>query len=219
MAPKPIGIIGGAGPLAGIALLTQIFRLARERYGCWKDEDFPMVFVLSFPFRDMLSDEIDPPRIREELRSCLKKLRDNGAAVIGIACNTLHAFLDSQEEDRPDLIQLPLIAAEEVSSPPLILGTSTSRRFELYSKRFPCLYPDAKTQLEIDTLITQILKGEEVTERLQALVQAAPAESILLGCTELSLYTPSLLSCNKKIIDPLQIMANKLINYSFGDRS
>ncbi len=51
MKPIPIGIVGGAGPLAGAALLERIFSLSGSLYGCYKDADFPKVLLLSFPFR------------------------------------------------------------------------------------------------------------------------------------------------------------------------
>lgn len=219
MKPKPIGIIGGAGPIAGISLLEQIFCFARDVYGCWKDEDFPKVLVISFPFSDMLSETLEISSIQNELKSCLKKLRADGAAVLGIACNTLHAFLDREEMAQTDLLQLPQIAMEEVISAktrPLILGTSTSIRFDLFSKRFPCVYPDPEMQIKVDELIVQTLKGKNVLKQLQALIAEQEAETVLLGCTELSLYTNNLLNSNKKIVDPLRVMAQKLIKISIG---
>jgi aspartate racemase len=219
--PKSIGIISGAGPLAGVCLLEQIFCLARELYGCWRDEDFPKVMFVSFPFSDMLSEEMDVPQIQGELRECLKKLRDDGASVIGIACNTLHAFLGKDEGHHSDLLQLPQLAAEAIplSAVPLVLGTSTSMRFGLYRRRFPCIYPDEDAQTEADRIITQILKGDEpdrVVQELRSLIQEQDADVILLGCTELSLYKDELLTCEKTIIDPLNLMARQLITKSFG---
>jgi aspartate racemase len=215
-----IGIIGGAGPFAGISLVNQIFCLARDLHGCWKDEDFPKVTLISFPFADMLAEEIGVSQIQSELKACLTTLRLNGASVIAIACNTLHAFLD--EEPRGDLLQLPQIAAEAISALdiPLVLSTSTSVRFGLYQSHFPCIYPDAVGQKEIDRIIVRILQGNEtggVLEDLQSFINAQSASTIVLGCTELSLYTNALLQCKKRIIDPLNLMARQIINKSFGE--
>ncbi|MBM3192549.1 MAG: hypothetical protein FJZ63_07890, partial [Chlamydiae bacterium] len=190
MKPKPIGIIGGAGPLAAVSLLEQIFSLARDQYGCWKDQDFPEVFFISFPFSDMLSETIDAPLIQQELSSCLQKLRANGALVIGIACNTLHTFLSLKNKSEEDLFLIPKIVAEKINeeTTPLILCTSTSLRFNLYTKYIPCLYPTPSTQEIVDRIITQILKGENVLESLKNLIKQQDADIIVLGCTELSLY-------------------------------
>ncbi len=216
MKPKPIGIIGGAGPIAGISLLKDIISFARVQYGCWKDEDFPEILFISFPFSDMLSEEAKASQIRRELRSCLQKLRRAGAAALGIACNTLHAFLEPQELKSTDLLRLPQLARAEIPAfaTPLVLNTSTSRRLSLYSKEFPCRYPNQPVQRELDELIIQILKGIDVLAQLQALISAQDEEVILLGCTELSLYTSRLTESSQKIIDPLKILAKKLIKTS-----
>jgi aspartate racemase len=221
MKPRSIGIVGGAGPLAGVCLLEQIFCLAREVYGCWKDSDFPEVTLISFPFSEMFSEQVDVPRIQGELRECLNRLRSGGASLIGIACNTLHAFLEKNEEPPSDLLQLPQLAGEAMppSAVPLVLGTSTSRRLGLYRRRFPCSYPGEDAQAEVDRIIAQILKGnehEKMIQALRSLIQKQDANVILLGCTELSLYADQLLICEKTMIDPLNLMARKLITKSFG---
>ena len=94
MRPKTIGIIGGAGPLAGALLLERILSLSMSLYGCYRDADFPKVVLISFPLSEMLSADVDEAQLRRELKQCLYQLRAQGASVIAIACNTLHAFLD-----------------------------------------------------------------------------------------------------------------------------
>lgn len=98
MTPLTIGIVGGAGPLAGAALFEKLLRTAQIQFGCWKDADFPKIFLINFPFSEMLSGEVDAAQIRRELNSCLTQLRNNGAEVLAIACNTLHAFLDEDPQ-------------------------------------------------------------------------------------------------------------------------
>ncbi len=219
MKPKPIGIVGGAGPLAGAALLERVLSLSGSTYGCYKDADFPKVFLLSFPFSEMLSPKMDVAQLQKELRECLNQLRKNGAAVLAIACNTLHAFLD-KDDDLTDLIHLPRALAMEIPQTeiPLVLCTSTSMQFGLHKQFFPCVYPDSQTQSQIDKIIDQILKGSEqqaIIQEFLKILQAQAASTIILGCTELSLFTKQLLSCNKLIIDPLEIVANKILEKSF----
>lgn len=225
MRPKNIGIIGGAGPIAGAFLLERLFALSGQVYGCYRDADFPKVMMISFPFSEMLSDERNNAQLRRELRGCLKQLRQNGAVVLAIACNTLHAFLDERDECG-DLVHMPRTLAEEVTLPdaPLIFCTSTSVQFGLHKRFFPCVYPDAPTQQEVDRIIDRILKGEErssILEKLERLIQKQQANLIILGCTELSLFSGQLSVPNKRIIDPLEVMANKIIEKSFyrGDES
>jgi len=219
MKPKSIGIIGGAGPLAGAFLLKRILFLSGEVYGCYRDADFPQVFLISFPFSEMLCPDMDIAKLRKELSGCLEQLRKNGASVLAIACNTLHAFLDEKDELN-DLVHLPRTLAEEISlsDKPLVFCTSTSVQFGLHKQFFPCTYPDTQTQQEIDRIIDQILRGIDqsvILEKLEKLLQAQTANTVILGCTELSLFSAHLSMPNKQIIDPLEVMANKILQKSF----
>jgi len=219
MQPKSIGILGGAGPLAGACLLERVLTLSGSLYGCYRDADFPKVLFINFPFSEMLFGQIDSAQLRLEISGCLKQLRDNGAHVLAIACNTLHAFLD-EEEDLSDLIHLPKEVCREIppSEVPLVLCTSTSARCALHERFFPCVYPDPETQAEVDRIIDQILKGADrraITQEFLEIVEGQSARTIVLGCTELSLLNKELSSCTKFLIDPLEIAANKILQKCF----
>lgn len=220
MKPKSIGIIGGAGPQAGIFFLQQLINHASRKYGCYRDSDFPEIVLINFPFSEMLEKKIDKVHLRQELASCLKRLRDNGATILAIACNTLHVFL---EENEPlfDLIHLPILIKEAINSReiPLVLCTSTSSKFELHKKFFPCAYPDLKTQAQVDAIINETLKGSNLqfcSEELKKIIEKQNSKTIVLGCTELSLFTPFLFVSNKQIIDPVELAVKKILSLSFS---
>lgn len=218
MKPKSIGIVGGAGPLAGLLLLQRIFSLSGSIYGCYKDADFPEVQLLSFPFSEMLLENRDISQLKKELKNCLTRLRQNGASILAIACNTLHCFLE--EESELDLVNLPKVLATEVprDSLPLVFCTATSRQCGLHKQFFPCVYPGVKTQKQIDDVIELILKGSQVKivlPRLRRIMRSQIASTIVLGCTELSLYSSALQSCRKSILDPLEVAARKILEKSF----
>lgn len=214
MRPKTIGILGGAGPLAGARLLDRILRFAQLNYGCCKDADFPKIILISFPFSEMLAEDIDVPKLRSELKNCLNELRGCGAEILAIACNTLHVFLDEEEKD---LIRLPdAVAAKLKEEIPLVLCTSTSARYNLHNRFFPCSYLNASQQLELDSLIGSILQGEEtIVEKLAKIIENQKAESVVLGCTELSLFREQINLPSKTIIDPLEIVAETLVEKAF----
>lgn len=220
MKPKTIGIIGGAGPLAGAFFLERIVLLSGQKYGCYRDADYPEVILLSFPFSEMLKKVCDFRKIRQELQGCLEQLRRNGAAVIAIACNTLHTFLE-HEAEASDLIHLPRTLAAEIpeNAIPLILCTSTAARAGLHQNYFPCVYPDPATQAAIDEWIDSTLKGADRKRQLKALkqlIEQQKEETIILGCTELSLFFSELSQTQKRILDPLEISANKVLELSFN---
>ncbi|MFZ0564753.1 MAG: aspartate/glutamate racemase family protein [Chlamydiales bacterium] len=220
MKPKSIGIIGGAGPLAGVLLLERVLSLSQSIYGCHKDSDFPKVFFLNFPFSEMLSSQTDVKQVRKELSGCLSQMRRNDAKILAIACNTLHAFLD-ENDDKADFIHLLKVVAKAIPSEsdiPLVLCTSTSARFGLHKRFFACRYPDSQAQLKIDRIIDKVLKGQNqkiIIQDLLTVLQFQPENAIILGCTELSLFKKDLSLPSKLIIDPLEILANKIVEKSF----
>lgn len=221
MRPASIGIIGGAGPMAGAYLLERVLTLSSKVYGCYRDADFPKIMLINYPFTEMLTETIDVTQIQSELSECLNQLRTNEAAVLAIACNTLHAFL--REQDRQsDLIHLPCAIAEEIpkKDKPLVFCTSISAQFALHKKFFACDYPEPKTQAEIDHLIDLVLQRVDmkiVQDKLENLIKTQAAKTIVLGCTELSLFTPYLSVPYKLILDPLEVAANKILEKSFAN--
>ncbi len=216
MTPRSIGIIGGAGPMAGYYLLSRIFSLFTQEYGCYKDDDYPKVVLISFPFSEMLTPTLNPIQIKQELKSCLSELRRLDTSLIAIACNTLHLFLEEE-----GIVHLPRLIGEVLSScePPLVLATSTSVRFGLHKNYFRCDYPSEETQYEVDQIIEQILKGRDedlILKTLQSIIEKQTQNTIVLGCTELSLYSSKLKVEGKKIIDPLEILARELVEQSLN---
>jgi aspartate racemase len=162
------------------------------------------------------------PKLQNELKGCLKQLRENGADVLAIACNTLHVFLNVEDE-LEDLIRLPQIIAAQIpkGEKPLVLCTSTSRQYGLHKQFFPCVYPDAQTQGEVDVIIEKILKNVDrnsIVNDLLGIVQTQIAKTIVLGCTELSLFSEELSSANPLIIDPLEVSAIKIVQTIFKNK-
>lgn len=220
MKPKPIGVIGGAGPSAGVFFLDRLFSLARRKYGCHRDADFPQVFLLSFPFSEMLESSLNVGILQKELRNCLCQLRQNGSDVLAIACNTLHAFLDPQD-DQQDFMHLPRILGKNIGhnqESPLVLCTSTASKDGLHRRFFNCEYADSLTQREVDEIIDEILKGDDPScplEKLSRLIERQVAKTVILGCTELSLFASQLSIKNKTVIDPLDLLAEEVLKTSF----
>ena len=171
---KTIGIVGGAGPAASVALVQRMIELCQSEYGCYRDSDFPKVILISFPFSEMLKGEIAAKRVAGELSCCLEMLRNNGAEVCAIACNTLHAFLARDQEE--GLVLLPDVGAEMTEeSLPLVLCTTTSARFGVHRRFFRCHYLNEQWQAELDGIIEEILQGKARAEELSKIILAQEA--------------------------------------------
>lgn len=222
MKPKIIGIVGGAGPLAGASLLERVLTLSNRQYGCYRDADYPQILLNSFPFSDMLTAEKNSALLRSELSLSLTQLRAQGAEVLAIACNTLHNFLDA-DQDFGDLVNLPRVLGQQFRSEevPLVLCTTTSRESGVHKKHFECTYPELSVQVQVDKIIDRILQGAEsrsIVPDLLALIEQACDSTVILGCTELSLFTKELAVSSKKIIDPLEILAQRILEQSFKNK-
>ena len=119
---------------------------------------------------------------------------------------------------------MPRELAQVLTTPsPLVLCTSTSVRHRVHQRHFPCVYPDSILQELIDVMIDHILQGrdqESILERLMQILRNIDQRSIILGCTELSLFYEPLKAQDPRIIDPLEIIANKILEKSFcGEKS
>lgn len=216
MREQTIGIVGGAGPMAGLLLAQKVFRLCQTEYGCCRDADFPRLLLLSEPFVEMLSAETvaqNSSSITHQLENALDLLIDAGAQRIAIACNTLHAFVDTKRfAQLISVIQVTEEAlVEQGYGRVLVLASGTSAASQLY--RFPgALWP--RDQGRVDRLIDRVLAGEAAPPILEELTLLLAKEQevdvVLLGCSELSVLAQSW-DPPCPVIDPMDLLAKKLL--------
>ena len=194
---------------------------SQKKYRCKRDAEFPQVLLLSYPFADMLGEDVHRELVTEQVEECLQMLIANKVAVAAIACNTLHGFLPSKING----LQLVHIIEETKRyleerewRNPRILCSSTSAKTGLHANFFPCLYPDLSIQKKIDDLIEQVTEGcclKEASSRLCELTNKD--EVVVLGCTELSAIHESEPLSHSKICNPNQIIAEKICELTFNN--
>lgn len=204
IAKPKLGIISGAGPMAGLSLCKQTITLM-QKHGAWQDQDYPQITLLSYPFSDMLNQKVDKEIIKQELLSCLNQLEPQCDHVI-IACNTLHLFLPCR--NLPKLINLVRLVKNEIpaDTKPLILASETSARHNLHGRLLgvDCEYWDPpKSQAIIDNL----LKGHLID--LGWIYKLSQDRPVILGCSEYSLAFENIVEI-KNIIDPIKLAAKAL---------
>lgn len=237
--PK-IGIVGGAGPMAGLLLCQKIIQFCQETYGCRDDADFPYLMLLSYPFADMLAAEQSPAQrniIRKQLDECFETFSSLGITCGAIACNTLHAYLDGEapftfvhimEETSRKL-------AEKKVERSLVLCSSTSVKSLIHQDYFNCCYPPAEWQERVDDLITTILAGRETVQDVDRLIgeiqtfcasqsmKGGEPFGIVLGCTEFSVingkWPLSVYGLREQwsVIDSTQALAEGLCRLIFNN--
>lgn len=234
--PK-IGVVGGAGPMAGLLLCQKIVQICQERYGCRRDADFPYIMLLNYPFADMLAQDQFPEQkntIKSQLDACLNTFASNGIALGAIACNTLHAYLDG-------LVPLTFVHImeetkrkmnEDKIERSLVLCSGTSAKNLIHRSYLNCSYPSEAFQKRVDDLIATILAGRETIEDVYRLTEELEHSSstlgmeeeigLVLGCTEFSVLNdkwPLLrhgLGSRWKVIDSTQELAEGLCRMLFN---
>ena len=196
-----VGILAGLGPLAG----AHFYRSLIERTDANNDSEHISVVLVSdntIPSRvdNLLGNGPSPlPRLIE-----LTKLLENcGASLIVITSSTTHAYYEGIQANT----NVPVInLLEEISrtieehgfTHPALLATTPTVRLGLYrpyfSKNTELVYPDEKTQDEIQQLVFDIKRKpnlDELSNRLAELTSRNwlnGADCLVLACTELCLF-------------------------------
>lgn len=211
---KDIGIIGGAGPEAGILLAQHIIRICQEDYQCKVDADFPYVALFSFPFSDMLRNE-DKQAVEKELHNLIEK-ECSQTVNWAIACNTLHSYLGNRQLPN-HFVNMLEITGQALTVTPIVLCTTTSRKNKIHRCWFDCDYPKDQVQQEVDALIYRLIAEPatpETFQKFQTVIAQYPGRTFVLGCTEFSLLRPYVKN-DKTILDPLHLTAEKLCALHF----
>jgi|GEM_PF-1182908 len=224
---KKIGLIGGAGPEAGALLLKNIIQACQQN-GAWEDHDFPSIMLLSRKFSPMINSDNHKKDIISEIQAAVNTLDANENEVVGIACNTLHSFV--QHVNFKSMVFVSIVdevinvIKKEQNYKILFLGTKTSVNAKIYetSSSVQNFYPTIKQQELIQECIIRILKNQHssldsllVSTIINDCHETIDFNAVILGCTELSVIhqNNAIESIKHSIIyDPITILAHKLIS-------
>ena len=223
MKPK-IGIIGGMGPLATTIFLKKVI----DSTNATNDQDnIPLVIINDTLIPDRTayligeSDDSPLPHLINDLFS-LEILGCNYAAII---CNTSHSFYNElKEETDMQLLNMVELTLEEVhnkgySKPGLMAteGTIATKVYEKFNKdNLDITIPDIPIQKEINELIYDYVKKNIQVPRDKFLkiikyFKCIGCDSIILGCTELSVIIDDLSIIDETIIDSTTVISRKIV--------
>jgi aspartate racemase len=217
---RKIGIIGGMGPLATADLYRKLILAtpaARDQ------EHLPVVIDADPRVPDRtaaLHDEGDDPL--HALVAGATRLRDAGAEVGLIVCNTAHAFLPALRERVP-LAFLDMIAetaARVAAEYPTVhraglLATRGTIEAQLYHRALAAhgidaLVLDPAAQEELVDGAIALVKAGTVESEPGARLAAAGAEVVLAACTEIPLVLDAA-AVPVPLVDPTQTLAEAAI--------
>ncbi len=191
---KTLGVLGGMGPAATLDFLAKL----QAATPVSREQDHLRVLVdinPKVPDRNNSYDEAGPV-----LAQMAVGLREAGAQVLAIACNTAHAFVDQVKASGlplVDLIETAGLAAKAGGAERVgVLGTGGA--LALYRRTFSHLGIEAVTlddheQVEFMALLYRIKHGDlgassrETMAALAHRLVGKGAQVVVAGCTEVPL--------------------------------
>ena len=226
-----IGILGGMGPAATADFYGKLVAMTPVR----RDQEHLRTVIWSDPTipdrtEALLNRGPDPTPYL--LNGC-RVLREAGATVIAIPCNTAHAFVPriAEQAGLPivhmiDEVARHLAAAEPPVRAVGLLATAGTLQTGLYQESLDLvgikiLLPDPESQdAEVMTAIRAIKAGERGARVAEPLRRAAArlvdlgAQVVIAGCTEIPLgLSPEDLEV--PLLDPAVVLAAALIARSY----
>lgn len=234
-----IGIVSGAGPLAGLDVARKII----EETVAETDQEHLPVLVFSVPedipdrSRFLLSQSADNPG--GAIGEIFHRLELAGATVAAIACNTAHATPIFQEVENHltnhnsqlqviHLIDLTVRAIQgrfDTSMGAIgVMGTDGTMQQKLYSKPleqvgYQVLTPNADEQGHVHGSVFRVKAQSSPVDPqavrdlevvMDSLIERG-AKALLLGCTELPLAITATQHRGIPLIDPNRLLAQELI--------
>src|SRR5476651_153092 len=160
-----IGILGGSGPLATAHLHGRLLNFWQSATDAVEDTDFPSLRVHQCPEMGLDwrgAGSSAPAKLREGLES----LRDAGAQIQLIACNTLHAHLSAEDSLSVwSLVRAATAEAQKLACPRVAVWCSQAAETSgVYSKALAArgLTPQglpAETRALVDQMIRSAMSG------------------------------------------------------------
>lgn len=224
-----LGVIGGLGPMSSAyfyEMLTSHTAVTRDQ----EHIDMILSSRASTPDRTAYilgeSDESPLPAMTDEA----KMLESCGASMIVMICNTAHYFID--EIRNAITVPMPSIIEETVkylksngSRVPAIIATDGTLQSGAYQKKLAdaglsYLIPTDDEQKTVMSIIYDFVKqGKPVPNgMLEGVITSLKdrgCDSIICGCTEISLAAKQMKEAAAETVDPMEVLAYKVIK-EFG---
>ena len=227
MSRKTIGILGGMGPESTAALYLKIVRLTPIT----REQDHLRIIIDSNPTIPDRTEALrtgSPDAVIGALVETARNIERAGAGLIGIPCNTAHAFLTEVRAavgvPVVDMVAEAAQRAHDNFGPHSAVGLLTTDGIHitrlyhdaLARSGLTTVTPGAEAQSAVMGVIGEV-KRSGVVERHRELL-AGPirelglrgATALLAGCTEISLVL-SAHPPNLPWLDPLDVLAETLI--------
>ena len=221
---RVVGIIGGMGPEATVDLMRRVLAKTPAR----DDQDHIHLIVESnpkIPSRIAHLIEGTGADPTPELIRIAVNLQRAGAEALAIPCNTAHAYAHSiRRAVSIPLLDMVQLTVDQIASSPRaarvgLLASSAVLATELYAKAFSAhgiavVHPAAQDQ--VMALIKAVKRGETGPASQAALARialelAGQADTLLIGCSELSVISAGL---TMPFVDSLDVQAQAIVKFA-----
>lgn len=193
-----IGILGGIGPEATGEFYNKLITRLQEEGLIESNKDFPQIIINSIPAPELIYDTVSDDELKPYIEG-LKELDRFKVNFIVMVCNTIYLYYDKlQKQIKTPILNLreelkKLLIKNNIKST-LILGTPLIIKRGLYKfDGIKSFEPSEEEIKKLTYLIFNFNKGVEKELQIQKLKNICEkhikdgAETIILGCTELSL--------------------------------
>ncbi len=220
-----LAILGGMGPYASLEFTKKIYDLTPAKKD-WEHIHIILDSDITIPSRTryILYNEEDPTPY---IIKAINRLEAVGAKAVVLPCNSVHYFYDRVIEriNIPWLNMLQIISNEIKMSgykKTLVLGgyvTVTKRLYDKYLQNTMYLNDNENKivyQLIEAVKINDQVKVEQLAEQLIDLFDTYNIDSILFGCTELTISKKLNSYKRKAVFDSNELYAKYIVNYMKG---
>jgi aspartate racemase len=191
--------VSGVGPLAGSDVLAKVFKNAAEQYGAVEDNEYPDLVLVNHGIEGVDSSGALSSIFQKEIASMVTSLENQGATIIGIACNTAHLYLNTihtkPETVLVNLIDIVSIIASRSPNRYLLLTSNTSKQQRLYHeylnrRKVSFKQTNSVQQKLLDQAIGLVMAhkldqaGIAIGKVLKSAKEAG-FSAVIAGCTEL----------------------------------
>ena len=228
--PAPLlGVLGGMGPLATVDFMGKLVAETPAE----ADVDHVPIVVYSVPQIPSRPRAIlgGGPSPFPAMLAGMRVLRQAGAQLVAMPCNTAHYWYDDlMREGRLPIVHIADATCEEIAALGCkgkigILGTDATIETRLFQERLEarglqCIIPSA---IELSELILPAIeavkghdleRGHQLARRACEALRSAGAEAIVLGCTELPVAIQSAKSdIARRCVDPTLALARACVRW------
>lgn len=229
-----VGVVGGIGPLGGLAFLDALYAAARARSagGVTPNASYPDILMASVPAPSSLRASDDIERSYAPVAARARELVGAGCSVLALACVTMHSELPRlAAEAGGRWVSLVDALADEIARRGgrrvVVLATETTARrgtvaVALERRGVSVLELTLEEQRALDALVRQLVErgAEEADPSVLATIARSGADrgadAVAVACTDLSAIARRWVS-PLAIVDAVDVGAARVLDVAtFG---